>query len=226
MFEIDNFIEIQVIGALLLLAFSPILFLATPAFNRQQGAFPFLRQMNDKGARAVLILVAAFCIGIAGNRLIDDSLDKFGIEGEEHYTEAYRSITQGIPGTPQPRSIKLAEFYVADENEYARGWLERHKSFMRVLRGMSFSCLLFLACMLVYRVAQRWQPKSLKPRYSVVHFALALFLFLVFLGAYISESTHYYRRVCELATGVPKCAPEKAIGAPTSPNLPNTLSPS
>jgi hypothetical protein len=204
MFEIDNFIEIQVVGVLLLLGASPIFLLMDPAFSRQQGAFSFLHKINSKGALAIFVLVAAFCTGIAGNRLIDDSLGRLEMEGEEHYSESYSAI---VKGRALPGSIKLAEFTVADNNEYARGWLERHKSFMRVLRGASFACLLFLVCMLVYRLGQWRRPESLKPRYSVGHFAVTLFFFSLFLGAYISESTHYYQRVCELATQVPKCNP-------------------
>jgi hypothetical protein len=202
MFKIDSFIEIQVIGALLLLAFSPGFILLVPAFGRQHGPFKFLGSITEKGARAIVILIAAFCIGIAGNRLIDDSLGSLDIEGQEPYEKSYSELTQG---TSSPKSVKLAEFQVAGANEYAQGWLERHKSFMRVLRGASVSCLIFLLCMSIYRVWQwRW-PRLVEPRYSPGNFLLASLLFLVFASAYRSESTHYYRRVCELATGVPAC---------------------
>jgi hypothetical protein len=204
MFAIDSFIEIQVIGALLLLGASPFLLLIVPTFSRQQGAFAFLRRLNDKGAIAVLIVIAAFCVGIAGNRIIDDLLGASAYEGEELHTPAYSAI---VNGTSCPKSIKLAEFQVPRDNEYARGWLERHKSFMRVLRGAFSACLLFFVCMLAYRVGQWRRPGLLKPRYSVGHFAVTLLLFTFFFVAYVSESTHYYKRVCELATGLPGCDP-------------------
>src|SRR6185295_3486586 len=206
MFDIQNFIEIQVIGALLLLAFSPVLILLVPAYSRQHGPFKFLGSITEKGPRAVFILIAAFCMGIAGNRLIDDSLGRLDIEGHEPYEKPYSELTRE---TSSPRNVKLAEVQVAGANEYARGWLERHKSLMRVLRGAAVSCLVFLLCMSIYRVRQWWWPKSVEPRYSSWVFLFTFSLAILFSLAYRSESTHYYRRVCELATGVPGC--ESAI---------------
>jgi uncharacterized membrane protein YiaA len=191
-----------VVGVLLLLGASPVLLLLFPAFSKQQGAFTFLRQINEKGMLAILILIAAFCTGVAGNRLIDDSLDALDLEGEEYSKADYLALRK----PDQPQSIKLAEFQAARDSDYTRAWLERHKLFMRVLRGTFSACLLFLIGMVVYRVAQWKWPESVKSRYGVGHFVAALFLMAFFLAAYISESTHYYRRVCELTTGVPKCA--------------------
>ena len=71
MFAIDNFIEIQVVGFLLLIAVSPLLNLLSPSLRDKEGFCPILDDVSDKSARAVLI-VMAFCVGIAGNRLIDD----------------------------------------------------------------------------------------------------------------------------------------------------------
>ena len=62
MFSIDNFIEIQVVGFLLLLAISPIINLLT-TFRDKEGFCPFFEDVKDeKSAIADLLLVLAFSI--------------------------------------------------------------------------------------------------------------------------------------------------------------------
>lgn len=205
MFAIENFIEIQVVGFLLLIAISPLLNIIAPSLRGKDGFCPILEDVSDKSAKAVLIIVMAFCVGIAGNRLIDDVIgsDFIGQEGDETYKEGFKNWASGYPYKLQ--SLKLAEFHVGGENEYARGYYERHKSFMRVLRGSAAASLLLLLFMSAYELARTSKKLELCRRYPMAYFVIAATLFIIFSLAYRQESTHYYRRVCELYTNVPRC---------------------
>ncbi len=85
MFSIDNFIEIQVVGFLLLLAISPILNLSMPSYRTTPHFYPLFENISEKSAKAVLLMVFAFSVGIAGNRLIDELFDTLAIEGREEF---------------------------------------------------------------------------------------------------------------------------------------------
>ncbi len=229
MFAIENFIEIQVVGFLLLIALSPLLNLVSPAIRVKEGFCPIIEDISDKSAKTIFLIVLAFCVGVAGNRLIDDLIDEVKLQGDETYSKRFETWAKESPKpeTParpevniktgeftnpaepkRPPSLKLAEYTVAKDNEYARSYFERHKSLMRVLRGAAFASLLLLLSMLVYRLAQANKKLALCNRYTTAYFIIAFALFMIFSFAYRRESTHYYRRVCELSTQIPKCGDE------------------
>ncbi len=228
MFSIDNFIEIQVVGFLLLLAISPLVNLLTPALRVQEGFCPFFENIPDKSAKAILLLVLAFSVGIAGNRLVDELFDGFEIEGREEfetkcskkelckkdegcqkYVECLQKKANSTKefdiwakaNSAKLQKIKLAEYYVSDHSDTAQKYFERHKSFMRVLRGAAFASLFLLFSMFIYRFAQRFRKLSpLCHRYSVAHLLVVFMFFLIFYFAYVCEAQHYYNRVVEMYT--------------------------
>jgi hypothetical protein len=205
MFEIDNFIEIQVVGFLLLFAISPLLNLLSPAFRAKEGFCPLLEDISHKSAKAVLLIIMAFTVGIAGNRLIDDFVGSNLInhEGHEKYEEVFAKWA--AEDSTRLQSLKLAEFTDSDASETAQKYFERHKSFMRVLRGAAFAAFLLLLSMLLYQFARAIKTLAPCSRYSLSHYLLAIAMLIFFSVAYVQESTHYYQRVCELYTHVPKC---------------------
>ncbi len=107
----------------------------------------------------------------------------------------------------------MAECYVSDKSETARNYFERHKSFMRVLRGAAFASFLLLLMMAIYQLAQKsmefyqLETKSKQPlpcpRYKTAHFITVLVLFLIFISAYRFEAQHYYNRVFDLYKDYP-----------------------
>jgi hypothetical protein len=235
MFSIDNFIEIQVVGFLLLLAISPLLNLSTVAFRTKPGFCPLFDTIPDKSAKAILLLVFAFSIGIAGNRLVDELFDTLGIEGREEFEYQCPKEKPDCPrffqylcpenkidcpekyeygygkwwqeqkekNNNKLKKLKLAEYYVSDHSEMARRYFERHKSFMRVLRGAAFASFLLLLTMAVYQLARK--SKKLLPcnRYKSAHFITVIVFLLIFSFAYRFEAQHYYNRVYDLYKDYP-----------------------
>ncbi|HEY0429253.1 MAG TPA: hypothetical protein VGC76_15845 [Pyrinomonadaceae bacterium] len=200
MFSIDNFIEIQVVGFLFLLSISPLLNLFTPAFRTQEGFCPLFDNVSDKSAKAILILVLAFAVGIAANRLFDETFEKLGIEGSDEYSAPLEKWAQDKPG--KMKELKLAEYYVSDNSETSAHYFERHKLFMRVLRGGAVAALLLVLMMAIYvLVWVRVRKKDiLCSRYTLAHFGVAFLFFLMFFYAYKIEAHHYYKRVYDMYT--------------------------
>lgn len=221
MFSIDNFIEIQVVGFLLLLAISPIINLLSKDLRTQEGFCPFFENIPDKSAKAILLLVLAFSVGIAGNRLVDELFDNLNIEGKESFqcernclipifcSEKVKNCPvenktdfgkyyDNNPGTL--RDLKLAEYFVSDNSKTAQDYFLRHKSFMRVLRGAAFASFFLLCSMFLYQLVKRNKNFKSCDRYNYSHFLTVFAFFLIFASAYYYEAEHYYNRVVEMYT--------------------------
>lgn len=271
MFSIDNFLEIQVVGFLMLLAISPALNLST-TFRTRRGFCPLFDNIKTESAKAILLLIFAFSVGIASNRLVDELFDTLNVEGREEYQYknpvATRSLRECFKVVIQPsrelqferpsvnancigkyggkfnewllgkndptklETIKLAEYYVSDHSETARDYFERHKSFMRVLRGAACASLLLLLTMAIYQLTRtkRFRKSSFytrrlkgkiyqlrrreivrknsRPalpceRYRISHFIIVFAFFLTFSLAYKFEAHHYYNRVFDMYKDYP-----------------------
>lgn len=85
---------------------------------------------------------------------------------------------------------KVAEFRLMQYSPAAKAWLERHKSFIRVLRAGSFSTLLFLICIGLYKIMP-----NCGPRYTWRLNMTILLLFVLFHVGWRFETYGYQERV-------------------------------
>jgi hypothetical protein len=223
MISIENYLEIQIVGILLLLALTPLLNIFVPSKVVNDARFcPMLADLGGSNSvKFILVLVIAFVIGAAGNRLIDDFIDDMlGIEGKEKYAQDYKAWAEKNYNTsstannnqltannnPPPKTLKVAEFELGNKKdaEMNRNYFERHKFLMRILRGTAFSALLFMISVIAYCLLSA-KLNLCETRYTGVHYWTAFLVLILFSAAYRLESTHYYKRVCELQTGVSNC---------------------
>lgn len=207
MFSIESLIEIQIVGILLLIAISPLLNLLSPSLREQKGFCPFIENIPDKSAKAIIILIMAFIIGVAGNRLIDDFIaDVLYLEGREQHKKDESDFKKWAVQNKK-LEIKLAEYYVSDNSQTAKNYFERHKILMRILRGAAFASFLMLLSMLIYQISLSSKKLALCSRYSSSHFIIVVALLAIFSFTYKLESEHYYDRVAELYMNFDKIKP-------------------
>jgi hypothetical protein len=198
MFSFDIFAEIMVVGALLLLALAPIFVRLSTWAEQKPGFVPLVDYLKEGSGRFVLVLLVAYALGVAGNRLIDDAVDAVGIDPGSVYKERYRAM-QDKPN--RPKELKIAEFWLRERNEATAGWLDRHKSYVRITRGSMFACLLLLLTMTIYRLS-----RPSKPRYGLIQYGTTMLLLVVFASAFVLEAESYKKRVFELALELPDSA--------------------
>lgn len=195
MFGFDVFAEIMVVGGLLLLGLTPIFVRLSPPPKGDKGFVPAVDYLKEGTGRFAIALLIAYALGVAGNRLIDDALDAAGIDPGSSAKEDYRKAVAQRPGLPG--DLKLAEFSLRERGEATASWLDRHKSYIRILRGSAAAAALLLLSMFLY---QRSRPPA--PRYRSVHFISAAIFFGLFSLAYYLEAASYKQRVYDLATGL------------------------
>lgn len=104
-----------------------------------------------------------------------------------------------------PQDLRLAEYELGRVNDYARAYIERHKSFMRVLRAAALAAALFLLAMVIHEWSRRKGSRDTCDRYLLPLYALTGFALILLTVTYAFESMQVYKRVCELSTGVPDC---------------------
>lgn len=201
MFTINTYIEIQIIGLFFLVALSPILIAFVPSLRTKHGLFPGFDSISDKPVKAGLLLIIAFSIGIAANRLLDDYLDEIGLDPGGEYKENFKCDWANSGGL-KIKEYNLAEIVVRERSDVVNNLLERHKLFDRILRGAMVSSFLFLFSMFVYWLRLKLNNPPI-PRYFLRHYIVAAVLFIIFLLAYWSESSHYKKRVYDLYNQVP-----------------------
>ncbi|HJP93974.1 MAG TPA: hypothetical protein VJ875_18595 [Pyrinomonadaceae bacterium] len=208
MFSINYFIEVQIVGILVLLGILPLIILCNPSLRKRDGFFAHLDSINDKTTKAVLMLVVAFSIGVAANRLFDDFLDYIGIDPGSQYKSEFKKWAAVPENQAKVKRLKIVEFTLMERSPAINSWLDRHKSFIRVLRGATISFILVFVSMGIYKVTRRYK-EGIKPRYFLRHFIVTVILSAVFFLAYWREAENYQERLYELYTELP---------APTSTN--------
>jgi hypothetical protein len=169
----ELFVEIFIVGALLLFGISPIIIRFFSSVDEQKSILPRIGRWGDLNPAGVVLAVALmYSLGIAGNRLIECLYDLGCVKP---------NVTSD--------SMELA---VRDHSEVARDWVERHKTYHKVLRAASFSCFLFLISMGVYRA---FGQREAHPRYDRRHYLVAIVLGAFFLSALAAETLHYKKRL-------------------------------
>jgi cbb3-type cytochrome oxidase subunit 3 len=156
MLSIENYIEIQIVGFLLFFAITPFINIFIANYRKETHLCPLFKDITETSAKIVLIIIIAFTLGAVGNRLIDDFIDDvLEKQGNEEYKKIYKTWAEEnnklSDKDAKVSSLKLAEFELS-ANEMARGYLDRHKFLMRVLRGAAFAFLLLSFSMFVYRM--------------------------------------------------------------------------
>jgi hypothetical protein len=194
MFSLEIFAEILIVGLLLIFATIPILIRFNPALQ-EGGLFSILDVVGNKGAAAALALIFAYVVGIAGNRLVDDAFESV-YESPGGYKQLYK---QWAVNTNNPIvDMRVAEFELRERSEATWKWLDRRRSYVRILRGAIASFLILLVSMAIYEFS-----RPAKRRYQAHHFIAALLLLSLFIFAYIRSDIKYHKRVYELATELP-----------------------
>jgi hypothetical protein len=191
----ELFAEVLVAGILLTLAVSPILILFSPTARGRDGLVPCWGEWKPW----IMVVVAlVYALGIAGNRLIDELYKSGNKLVDELHKCRIELKTQGSADFAEREELE-----VRDHSEIARDWVERHKSYHKVLRAASFSSLLFLLSMIVYRMSG---PE--RPRYFARHYVAAMVLCLLFSVALIKESSHYRKNLALYSALINKKATE------------------
>src|SRR5260221_191278 len=128
----ELFVEILFGGILFTFAVSPILIALSPEARQKKGFLPGMNDWAEWKPWIILAVALLYAVGIAGNRLAQELYKRTGID----------------PVTDPDR--EEFELRVRDHSEVARDFVERHKTYRKVLRAASFSSFLFLVSMLVY----------------------------------------------------------------------------
>ena len=200
MFGENQFIEVPVIGLLLLFGIAPLLILAVQKWREETGFCPPLARiaaLSEKGAGVALLVVLAFVVGMIGNQVLDAVIDDEWTIGFDDYESLYAKWREEKKPhhLDEVPTLKIAEHHVAKDNEYTRAYLARHKSFVRVMRAAAGAAVLLLITMAIYEIAARKHTRYRPWQFAVTAVAIALFIF-----AYLSEVAAVNRRVFELAT--------------------------
>jgi hypothetical protein len=135
MFSVQIFAEILVVGALLALAVSPIILRLVSTKSTSQ-SFWINASLKDTPLALAVVIILTYTIGIAGNRLIDDCFDLLSIDPGWSTKTDFANWAKAT--SSDVKSLKDAEFRLLKE-EGPRLFLDRHKSFVRVLRAACFA---------------------------------------------------------------------------------------
>ncbi len=203
-----------------MIAVSPICIGWNKKLRKGDGVFPGLAGLTKSKLLIVLIIVLVYSLGILGNVLIDDlysdgimengpfeKLIKLQFLRSDRWNkstlkdviktrdpELYNAIETHKPElykvSKKSEIYKVVEFRLMEKSPAVRAWLERHKSFIRVLRAGSFSTLLFLICIWLYK-----KMPDCKPRYTWRFNIIILFLFVLFHVGWRLETYSYQERV-------------------------------
>jgi hypothetical protein len=145
-----------------------------------------------------------YATGVAGNRIVE-ILYHDVVHFEAHVADAQCKYF----------NREEAEFAARNHSEIARDWVERHKTYRKILRTASFSSFLFALSIAGYHASfmakrQRAFPWLRRPtrtekakarqafqRYDARHYAAALLLCLFFVTAFYEEDKHFKADLCK-----------------------------
>ena len=162
----ELFVEILVAGVLFVFAISPVLIRISRTANSHPGIAPGFNTWAAWKPWIFLAIAVVYTIGIAGNRI----------------TEQICSVS----GCDLSDDLRKFEWNLRIHSETARDWVERHRTYIKVLRAAAFSSFIFLVSMFIH---DRTDP-SVK-RYDRKSYYGAV-IFLLFSGiAFHLEITHY-----------------------------------
>jgi hypothetical protein len=199
----------------------------TKAGGADDDLFPITDDYVSKVKRVVMLLMLAYAVGAAGNRLADDFWDRAfkRYHFDEKYEELLKAETRGLReqqalNLPQAAHegqsrlrcegmiadkkdcLKVALMLLRERSEATQDWLDNRRAYIRIMRAASLSLMLLMVSMFIYKV--RWWRTS--HRYRMSHFALALFFLGVITFAHMVAERKYWKHVYEYYAGLPAVA--------------------
>ena len=147
---------------------------------------------------AVVMVAFVYALGVAGNRVVEVLYDKANISYHQtHTAKPYAAL----------------EREVRTRGEIHRDWLERHKTYRKILRAASASSLIFLFSAMLYSFYHAIMPGK---RRLLANEGPYCVISLVFLGfftlAYLSEDAHFKRDLIDYASDF---QPHEQKGSPS-----------
>jgi hypothetical protein len=219
MFGENQFLELPVIGLLLIAGCSPWIACMSPRLRQSTDVFPGfggLTRLPERGVGIALLLVLAVMVGMVGNALIDTAVHDSWAGWNSDWEGLYDIWLSERPAVPAAApcagsakavepgiapSLKAAEHALGNgsDSEYTRAYLMRHKAIMRVLRSAAVAAIVFFAGMVLFQGLRRWRRWPV-PAYSTKHMLIAVVMSIVLTVAYFEEVADFHKRVFELYT--------------------------
>ena len=181
---LERFIEIPVIGVLLLLPLLPWIRPQLSISNTARTATWLQQRRELVGALVFFALV----VGILGNQLIDAAIDKWDLDPKKKWKEKFKP-------TATLKNIDVAEYVLADRSEHARAYITRHRAFMRIDRAG----VVAMALLAVSFVAARIVKHRVRESSTWIIAATMLLFAWAFCLAYRTESEQYWEKISTLA---------------------------
>lgn len=239
MFSLQIFTEILIVGLLLLLGISPLLLLMDGKNHNRPGFLPILSDLDAKMPATFLLLVVAYAVGAAGNRLVDDFWEKILPKPEEKFEKllvadlnrsraavnasaasAGNAVAAGQTGNAPP--------YINCDGEVAKNGdcikvaefalRERSQATQdwfdhrrSYIRLVRAAAIAALLLLISMGLYNLVHRRA--GRYKLTHFAVALFFFVVFTLAHWVANEKYWKRIYEIYIGLPPVASKKQNGS-------------
>jgi hypothetical protein len=206
----ELFIEILVAGVLFTVGLSPLFPLFSeyrPTPRAKDGSseghqewelFPGIKEWTDLKPWMIVAVAIVYSLGVGGNRLVEAVYQYLPIVS---YHEDKKADTAEKP------TGEVAEAIVRAKGVSYLAWIERHKSYRKILRAGSASSLLFLLSVGLYLTIRRGRRQLYRDR--VKHCLVAGLLLIFFTAAYRIEDEHYKTGLWRMYDQLPVVSKEK-----------------
>jgi hypothetical protein len=239
MFSLQIFTEILIVGLLLLFGLSPLLLLLDKRNQEREGFLPILNDLDVKLPTTFLLLIIAYAVGAAGNRLVDDFWDSILPKPDKKYEQllvAEMKRTKLAGNTSATSADNLQTIAQAGNRQIAincDGDLARWGECLKVAEfavrersqatqdwfdhRRSYIRLVraaAVAALLLFTSMAFYNIlKRNAVRYPWPYFVIVLFFFVAFTVAHVIANEKYWKRVYEVYIGLPPAASKKVDGS-------------
>lgn len=186
----ELFVEILLAGVLFVIGFSPFLLLSFPDYEAKSDP---LRVFGGRESWLSWLIVVAivYPVGIAGNRLAEIAFERPWVV-QVGTSIIGPSVCLGSEaadaGAVKMRDTGEAEIIVRRAGAAAQFWVERHKTYRKLLRAGAVSSAIFVIGLGAYRLFRPYSCLFLRG-----HCVVAVVFFFLFMAAGYGENCHYYR---------------------------------
>jgi hypothetical protein len=207
----ELFIEILVAGTIFAFGVSPLLIWATPSLRTAPGLLPGFQSWAALKPSLLVVVAFVYALGVGGNRLLEvayhylpaGSYD-FGLVCNEVKLPAcedkLKELTAGISDKRLAvrEAYEKAEIVVRAKDDFSQDWVERHKSYRKIMRASAAAALVFVVCAFLYLLLTRCEcnqhatdDKKMLARYCGRHFLAAAAVLAFSVLAFWLEDKHY-----------------------------------